>query len=172
MSVPARYRFGPILRVSQAELKHLASVARASSDGNETGGLLFGEAPSNQSSTEFEVRHAGDAGPAAIRQPTFFRPDVVHAQRLALDWFAADGSQWIGTWHTHIRWRASRPSHADLTTYRSHLRDPALAFSSFVCVIATPTLSRSLQLNWQRVNFCAWLISPRTVTAMRIVKAH
>lgn len=163
--------FGPAVVVGRSALDAMVRESGASADGNETGGFLFGvEDATYGMQRAIAVRHAGDAGPGADRRPAFFRPDVTHAQRLALDAFAADGSQWIGTWHTHLRWRSGRPSSRDLRTYRSHLQDPALGFAHFVCLILTPTLRVwPPGLCWEHVHCRAWLVGARSLLSADLI---
>ncbi|MEX2548409.1 MAG: Mov34/MPN/PAD-1 family protein [Chloroflexota bacterium] len=163
--------FGPAVAVRRSALDEMVRSAAASSDGTETGGFLFGAEDAKYGSQNVViVCHAGDAGPGASRRRDFFRPDVVHAQHLALDAFTADGSQWIGTWHTHLRWRSGRPSSSDLTTYRSHLREPALGFSRFVCIILTPTLRIwPAGLCWEQLHCHAWVVGERSLFSADVV---
>ncbi|MGW6954157.1 Mov34/MPN/PAD-1 family protein [Streptomyces chartreusis] len=57
-----------------------------------------------------------------------------HAQALADKAFAADGSVWVGEWHTHPTSRPT-PSTRDTATYRQLLDDPELGFHSVIAVI-------------------------------------
>jgi Prokaryotic homologs of the JAB domain len=163
--------FPPAVVVLRPALEAMVRGAAASADGSETGGFLFGvEESTNGPQRAVVVRHAGDPGPTADRRPRFFRPDVAHAQQLALDAFAADGSQWVGTWHTHLRWRAGRPSAADLSTYRAHLHDPALGFAHFLSIVLTPTMRVSPPgLCWQHLHCRPWLVTRRGLTAADLV---
>src|SRR5689334_17196890 len=103
----------------------IAELARAASDGLETGGILLGV--DQGLAGPIVVRHCGDPGPAAIRRRDYFRRDVAHARVLATD-AATDGSAWIGEWHTHGV-AMPDPSSRDLRTYQKLLDDPELAFA-------------------------------------------
>jgi integrative and conjugative element protein (TIGR02256 family) len=121
--------------------------AQRSADGNETGGLLLGHI--GPDATAF-VRSAGDPGPAAVRQPSFVLRDLHHAQRLAAEAFARDGSMWIGEWHTHAD-AAPMPSARDLHTYLGFLADPELRLGAFVAIILAPTGT------WHQPEAHAWV---------------
>jgi hypothetical protein len=62
-----------------AATTNLSEAAR-SRDGYEIGGILVGRLHNGGMT---EIRHAGNPGPVAVRQPTFFLRDLDHAQRLA-----------------------------------------------------------------------------------------
>jgi integrative and conjugative element protein (TIGR02256 family) len=126
--------------------------ARRSIDGNETGGLLLGHADEQTA----WVQSAGDPGPAAVHRPNFFLRDLHHAQRLAADAFARDGSQWIGEWHTHPG-AGPIPSARDLHTYLGLLADPQLRFHAFIAVILTATAG-----TWHLPQAYAWVCYHRT----------
>jgi integrative and conjugative element protein (TIGR02256 family) len=121
------------IRVTGAAAGAIRREASRSIDGNETGGILLGHLSPDGTA---EVRHAGGAGPAAVRTPTFFLRDLGHAQALATAAFARDGSGWIGEWHTHPS-TSALPSSRDLATYLSLLSDPQLDFNVIVAVILT-----------------------------------
>ncbi|MET9904625.1 Mov34/MPN/PAD-1 family protein [Streptomyces sp. NPDC006446] len=96
----------------------------------ETGGILLG----HHTHHTVTVHHAGTPGPAAVRTPTYFLRDLGHAQALADRAFAADGSIWVGEWHTHPTSQPV-PSARDTATYRQLLDDPELGFHSVIAVI-------------------------------------
>ncbi|MGW6489329.1 Mov34/MPN/PAD-1 family protein [Streptomyces sp. NPDC055056] len=96
----------------------------------ETGGILLG----HHAHDTVTVHHAGTPGPAAVRTPTYFLRDLAHAQALADRAFAADGSIWVGEWHTHPTGKPV-PSARDTATYRQLLGDPELGFHSVVAII-------------------------------------
>ena len=121
-----------MIRVHQAALDMIGQVARASQDGLETGGVLLG----HDRGDLVEITVAGDPGPAAERQPTRFRRDLANAQQLGDDAFEADGSVWLGEWHTHPM-GLTTPSELDLRSYAEMLADPELGFTRFVCFIIT-----------------------------------
>ncbi|MEV6027773.1 Mov34/MPN/PAD-1 family protein [Streptomyces sp. NPDC052036] len=110
---------------------------RTSDHSTETGGILLG----HHTHDTVTVHHAGTPGPAAVRTPTYFLRDLAHAQALADEAFARDGSVWVGEWHTHP---ASRPipSARDAATYRKLLSDPELGFHSVIAVIFGPRAGR------------------------------
>jgi integrative and conjugative element protein (TIGR02256 family) len=141
-----------------ARIRHVVISSRAavtitddaaqSTDGKETGGLLLGHIEPDGIA---QVRYAGGPGPAAVRGPAFFLRDLHHAQRVAADAFARDGSMWIGEWHTHPR-AAPAPSEQDLRTYLGFLDDPELSLDAFVAIIlTTPTVV------WDRPEVHAWI---------------
>jgi integrative and conjugative element protein (TIGR02256 family) len=130
--------------------------ALAATDGNETGGVLLGDSSANAA----EVRHAGTPGPAAVRSPTRFNRDREYAQRFADACYAADGSLWIGEWHTHPGGQPV-PSDLDLATYLALLHDAGLHLDVFVAVIVT-TSDESLSM-------AAWLCDTATVRLGRVV---
>lgn len=121
----------PIVRVRRSALQLIVSESAASIDGTETGGLLLGFAELGQ----IEILHAGGPGPAARRAAATFDRDLHHAQQIAADAWEEDRSQWIGEWHTHPH-GPLEPSDRDVHSYQTHLRDPDLGFSQFICIIA------------------------------------
>jgi integrative and conjugative element protein (TIGR02256 family) len=120
-----------VLFTSQAA-ERIARLATAAGDGLETGGILLGA--DHGLAGPIVVRHCGDPGPAATRRRAYFRRDLAHARILAADAAAADGSAWIGEWHTHSI-AMPEPSSRDLRTYQKLLDDPQLAFARILAVI-------------------------------------
>lgn len=118
----------------------------------ETGGILLGHLSGIP-----EIATAGDPGPNAVHTPNRFQRDLIHAQRLAADAWLADGTQWIGEWHTHPR-SPLVPSTYDLATYRGLLARPGLRLPSLVAVIATPA----------PVAITAWQVLPTELRALNI----
>ncbi|MFE2472082.1 Mov34/MPN/PAD-1 family protein [Streptomyces mirabilis] len=116
----------PAARIVTTEL-------RTADHSTETGGILLG----HHTHDTVTVHHAGTPGPAAVRTPTYFLRDLAHAQALADEAFASDGSVWVGEWHTHPTSRPI-PSARDAATYRQLLDDPELGFHSVIAVIFTP----------------------------------
>lgn len=136
--------------LSPSVVKIIAAEARASEDGTETGGILLG-------TTEPDVvivRHAGQPGPRAVRQPTFFLRDLGHAQRFADEAFELDQSIWIGEWHTHLDAPAI-PSKRDIATYQALLADTDLAFDYFVSLVVIDTSAV-----WLTPGVAGWIIQP------------
>jgi integrative and conjugative element protein (TIGR02256 family) len=109
-----------------------ADLAAAAHDGLETGGILLGT--DHGLAGQIIVRRCGGPGPAAIRRRAYFRRDLAHAATVAADAAAADGSAWIGEWHTHGN-AMSEPSDHDLRTYQKLLDDPDLVFARILAVI-------------------------------------
>jgi integrative and conjugative element protein (TIGR02256 family) len=127
----------------------ITALAAAAGDGLETGGILLGS--DHSPSGPILVRHCGDPGPAAIRRHNYFRRDLAHARALAADAAAADGSVWIGEWHTHGI-TMPEPSSRDLRTYQKLLDDPQLAFARILAVIVLVGPKAS----WQAPVLHAW----------------
>jgi integrative and conjugative element protein (TIGR02256 family) len=121
--VTAVYLTAPATRIVTNEL-------RTADHTTETGGILLG----HHTHDTVTVHHAGTPGPAAVRTPTFFLRDLAHAQALADEAFANDGSVWVGEWHTHPTSRPI-PSARDAATYGQLLNDPELGFHSVIAVI-------------------------------------
>jgi integrative and conjugative element protein (TIGR02256 family) len=119
-----------------------------SSDGLETGGILLGT--DEGLAGPIVVRQCGGPGPAAVRRRSYFRRDLAHAAALAAD-AEANGSAWIGEWHTHSI-AMPEPSARDLLTYQTLLDDPQLAFARIlsVVVLADP------DSGWQVPQLHAW----------------
>ncbi|MFE8017907.1 Mov34/MPN/PAD-1 family protein [Streptomyces antibioticus] len=111
----------------------ITTELRTADHTTETGGILLGHHTHNT----VTVHHAGTPGPAAVRTPTYFLRDLAHAQALADEAFASDGSIWVGEWHTHPTSRPI-PSARDAATYRQLLADPELGFHSVIAVILAP----------------------------------
>jgi integrative and conjugative element protein (TIGR02256 family) len=147
-------------RIEQVVLAPAAALtireeALRSADGNETGGLLLGHVEEQPTASAW-VRSAGDPGPAAVHRPAFFLRDLHHAQRLAAEAFARDGSEWIGEWHTHPG-ASPIPSARDLHTYLGFLTDPRLRFDAFVAVIVVAQAGV-----WYQPQAHAWVCYHRT----------
>ncbi|MFG3149109.1 Mov34/MPN/PAD-1 family protein [Streptomyces sp. NPDC048243] len=118
------------VRLTAAAAHTITAELRTADHRTETGGILLG----HHSADVVTIHHAGTPGPAAVRTPTYFLRDRAHAQTLADQAFAADGSVWIGEWHTHPAGHPA-PSARDTTTYQKLLEDPELGFTSVVAVI-------------------------------------
>ncbi|MGI3224998.1 Mov34/MPN/PAD-1 family protein [Streptomyces sp. GTA36] len=114
-----------------APAAHVITTELGTADhATETGGILLG----HHVQDTVTIHHAGTPGPAAVRTPTYFLRDLGHAQDLADQAFAADGSVWIGDWHTHPTSRPV-PSALDTATYQQLLDDPELGFHSVIAII-------------------------------------
>ena len=129
----------------------ISGLAAAASDGLETGGILLGT--DQVLGGQILVRHCGGPGPAAVRRRNYFRRDLAHAAALAEDAAKADGSAWIGEWHTHGI-DMPEPSTRDLRTYRALLNDPELGFARVlsVVVLADP----DPDAGWKAPRLHAW----------------
>lgn len=169
---PVRY-FPPPVVIDRSALSVIVAEANRSVDGLETGGILLGDdaihIPGPHDDGPY-VRHAGGPGPAAVRKSALFRPDYVQAQRDALEAFAADGSNWLGTWHTHPGLgpvRHTRPSSPDLRVYRQHLADGAVGLTRFVALIVTPPPLQILNPTrpWKTVQVRPWIITKHWTTS-------
>lgn len=145
----APYRIARVVLASTAATT-IRNEALRSYDGNETGGILLGHI----GDATAQVRHAGDPGPAAVHQPAFFLRDLHHAQQLAAQAFAQDGSEWIGEWHTHPT-AEPVPSARDLHTYLGLLADPQLRFDSFISIILVAPAG-----TWHQAQAHAWVCYP------------
>jgi integrative and conjugative element protein (TIGR02256 family) len=119
---------------TQEAIDAICRLAAMASDGLETGGILLGT--DIGLAGPITVRHCGGPGPTAIRRRNYFRRDLAHAAALAAYAAEADGSHWIGEWHTHIV-DMPKPSTRDLRTYRTLLNDPDLAFARILSVVVT-----------------------------------
>jgi len=134
---------------TQEAIDTICRLAAMASDGLETGGILLGT--DTGLAGPVTVRHCGAPGPAAIRRRNYFRRDLVHAAALAAGAAEADGSQWIGEWHTHLI-DMPQPSPRDLRTYRTLLDDPDLAFARILSVVVTA----GHQAGWKSPQLHAW----------------
>lgn len=150
----------PVIRIHRAALDLIGQVARESSDGLETGGILLG----HDFGELVEVTATGGPGPGAIRQPTRFRRDLAYAQRLSDDAFEADGSVWLGEWHTHPMGLAT-PSELDHQSYAEMLAETELDFMRFVCFIVTPRHGA-----WVTPLLWPWVVYPGGVVCAADVK--
>jgi integrative and conjugative element protein (TIGR02256 family) len=151
-----------IVRFTPQAADRITSLATAANDGLETGGILLGA--DHGLAGPLIVRHCGDPGPAAIRRRTYFRRDLAHARNLAADADAADGSAWIGEWHTHST-ALPEPSTRDLRTYQKLLDDPQLAFARILAVIALA----GPDANWHAPVLHAWSF---TGSVLRQLPSH
>ncbi|MBE7955738.1 Mov34/MPN/PAD-1 family protein [Microbacterium sp. R1] len=149
----------PTIILAATALRMISAEAIISLDGAETGGILLGPTPSDDS--EVVVQHAGGPGPDAFRAPTRFDRDLRYAQRLADYAWHVDGSQWVGEWHTHPTGPMT-PSDRDLASYYAHLSDAELGFRQFVCVIVAIRDDRSATLS-------GWIVRPAGVLAARLI---
>jgi integrative and conjugative element protein (TIGR02256 family) len=138
----------------------IAQMAAESADGLETGGILLG----HDRGGDLLVTTAGDPGPAAQRAPTSFLRDLAHAQRLGDEAYEADGSVWIGEWHTHPG-GMQLPSPTDLTTYSALLADERLALTRFLSLIVVPCP----QHGWAEVFVHAWVFDGRSAVHVPLI---
>jgi integrative and conjugative element protein (TIGR02256 family) len=143
-----RHTVSTVLFTPQAAAA-ITGLAAAASDGLETGGILLGT--DQGLGGQIMVRHCGGPGPAAVRRRNYFRRDLAHATALAEDAAKADGSVWIGEWHTHGI-DMPEPSTRDLRTYWTLLNDPELGFARVlsVVVLADP------KSGWKAPRLHAW----------------
>lgn len=148
----------PTIKVTATALQVISVEAMASLDGAETGGILLGGSSSDGSG--IVVRHAGGPGRNALRTPTRFDRDLRHAQRLAEYAWQADGSQWIGEWHTHPA-GPLMPSDRDLSSYYAHLSDVELGFRQFISIIGG--------IHNDQTILSGWIIRPRELLAARLI---
>jgi integrative and conjugative element protein (TIGR02256 family) len=148
----------PMIRIRGDALRVISAEAPASADGRETGGILLGHDPA--AAGTIEITTAGDPGPGADRRPDSFRRDLAHAQRLADEGYARDGSVWLGEWHTHPT-EPPTPSSQDMTTYRKLFAHDDLDFDRIVSLIVTPNPVGG----WYQPLLWSWLITPTTVEA-------
>lgn len=149
----------PTVKLAASVAEAIAGQARASADGNETGGIVLG----HDTGAELIVTVAGDPGPTAVRTPKRFLRDLAHAQALADLAYDRDGSVWIGEWHTHPRGPAE-PSPLDRRTYRSHLADPSLGFDRFLTLIALPCRDHG----WDHVVLAPWVVTRSHIAAVTV----
>lgn len=139
----------------------LLTESLLAADGNETGGILLGcDLGMGQG---FEVRHCGDPGPNAVRQPAQFRRDPAHAQKLADRATNLDGSVWIGEWHTHLL-EMPIPSALDLMMYRALLLDQELSFPRLLSLIILAGEDDS----WSAPRIFAWSVSLGSVRPLPV----
>lgn len=129
----------------------IRTFARESKDGNETGGILLGRGPDQ--SGVIDIVQAGDAGPAAVRQPRLFSRDTAHAEALASEAWRRERAEWVGEWHTHPE-AGPEPSELDLASYAKVLSDPELSFDCFVAVIVTGGPS-----GWTDAVLTPWILA-------------
>jgi integrative and conjugative element protein (TIGR02256 family) len=110
----------------------------------------------------FVIRHCGDPGPRAVRQPAHFERDLAHAQKLAEQAADLDGSVWLGEWHTHLL-ELPVPSQRDLMTYRALLFDAELGFPRILSLIVLSDPGGE----WPDPRIFAWSISASSMRSMR-----
>jgi integrative and conjugative element protein (TIGR02256 family) len=112
----------------------------------ETGGILLG------TRDPLRVAVAGNAGPGAVRTPTFFLRDLDHAQRLAAVEAERSGAQWIGEWHTHPT-GPPHPSPTDLATYLRLQHQPSgTLVSGVLSLIVTPQAGSLVLTAWACID--------------------
>lgn len=116
------------IEIDATALRFIASTIRTGDPRLETGGALFGPADGRR------VLHAAGPGLLAQHGTRSFHRDLDFTRREAERLYLADGSQWIGEWHTHVD-ASPTPSQMDLNTYVKHLCDRDLRFGRFVAVI-------------------------------------
>jgi integrative and conjugative element protein (TIGR02256 family) len=133
----------PVITLAQRASTVMMREAAAARDGCETGGILLGQLHGRHA----RVVHAGTPGPHAVATPARFVRDLTHAQAFATACHAADGSVWIGEWHTHPH-SAPVPSDLDVTTYAQLLNDTDLAFTALVSLIVAPTDAGLVLAGW------------------------
>lgn len=139
----------PEIRLSPVARRVICREARASGDGNETGGILLGFDPDSTRPAVITV--AGGPGPTAVRRIDRFRRDSEYAQQLADQAYALDGSVWVGEWHIHPA-GGDRPSDVDLSAYRRVLDTGTLP--TLVAIIVVPGPFKGLN----RPRLMPWLI--------------
>jgi integrative and conjugative element protein (TIGR02256 family) len=120
--------------LQKAAVDSIVLESATSDMGVETGGILLGRYDSDG----YVVSVAGGPGPDAVHERDYFLRDLRHAKSLAAYAWNTDMSQWIGDWHTHPDGPLI-PSPADLRSYRMHLKDPELGFTSFLSIVARTT---------------------------------
>ena len=149
------------LTVTSHAHRQLVTEAQLSADGNETGGILLGR--DLGMGHGFLVCHCGGPGPNAVRQPSHFMRDLAHARALAKHAAAADGSAWIGEWHTHLV-ELPMPSPPDLLTFRNLLLDREIAFPRMLSLIVLPSTDGW----WSHPQICGWSISLRSIRRLAV----
>lgn len=138
------------VEIPEPVLDCVGRLAGVSADGRETGGILLGHGPSPNGL--ISVTQVGDHGPAAERRADFFLRDLHHSRRLAARAWIADGSDWIGEWHTHPI-GGPQPSPRDLRTYDRILTETS-AIRVFLALILTPAPDEG----WAEPLMNHWLI--------------
>jgi len=148
-----------MIRLARPALDAIVREAARSTDGRETGGILFG----HDHGDYLEVTMSGGPGPDAIRQSQRFLRDLQYSRALAERAYRRDGSVWIGEWHTHPNGEAE-PSSIDLSTCAQHLSNPELGFARFLTAIVTPCPNHG----WDDVTIIPWLVETNTATLVLI----
>ncbi len=144
-----------VVTLSDSARMMILEVARASSDGTETGGILLGH---DRGDGTMGVTVAGGPGPHAVRAANRFTRDLAFAEALADAAYDRDGSVWIGEWHTHPN-GPPEPSDVDLRTYLSHLNDSHLGFDRFLSLIVLPCPDHA----WEHMSLVAWVVHGNVV---------
>jgi len=142
--------------------RQLLTETRHAEDGNETGGLLLG--CDLGMGPGFVVRHCGDPGPNAVRQPANFARDLAHSTMLAERVAELDGSVWIGEWHTHLA-ELPMPSAYDLLTYRVLLANREVDFPRLLSLIVLAAEDGG----WSPPRIFAWSISTSSARQLPVV---
>jgi integrative and conjugative element protein (TIGR02256 family) len=137
--------------IAEHARRSIVRIARESTDGLETGGILLGRGPDDLGVVR--VEQAGDPGPDAVRRSDYFLRDLEHANRLADYAWQRHQLVWVGEWHTHLE-PIPYPSPADLQTYRRLLSEPELQFDSFIAVIVTAASTEG----WEKPTLTPWLL--------------
>lgn len=139
----------------------MLTKSQLAADGNETGGILLGH--DLGMGAGFVVRHCGDPGPDAVRQPARFQRDLAHARMLAERAARLDGSVWIGEWHTHLL-EIPAPSMRDLNTYRALLLDQEIQFPRILSII----ILCDRDSNWPNPRIFAWSITTNSLRPLPV----
>lgn len=152
----------PVIVLHAGALATIEAHAQESVDGLETGGILLG----HDQTTHIDVTVAGGPGPSAVRQATWFLRDLDHAKHLGDIAYDADGSIWVGEWHTHPRGPVA-PSALDLRTYAQMLDDTELDFARFVALILTPGPS-----GWTSPLLWPWVMTADRETTLATIRVQ
>lgn len=131
------------VRITRAAVMSMRAAYGATRPDLETGGALFGAGELDA----VRITAALGPGPNAVHEPSFFLRDLEYTQAAAEQLYRADGSQWIGEWHSHPSGQLM-PSARDVETYARHLADPELDFRYFVALIASRTANDSTVTAW------------------------
>jgi integrative and conjugative element protein (TIGR02256 family) len=167
-----RLRSTPTVFLAASAWSAISQQVVQADDGLETGGVLLGHDRAQVAGSRGTgpiVLHAAGPGPEAERREDAFRRDMWHAQEAALGAFAADGSVWIGEWHSHAR-GDPQPSTTDLRSYLLNLADPVLQLSQFVAIIVTPDTTPSAAAGpWDFPRATAWIVTTSVLVSARLL---